>query len=1091
MRRSILAPAFTLAAPALALTVRVPADQPTIQAGIDAADVGDTVLVAPGSYTGDGNRELRFNGKDLVLRSEAGPDTTVISCAGGDYVGFRLYDGESRKAIIEGFTICDGKGSYEGAGGMQIANASPTIVDCIITDNYGPPGYGGVCLGGGVCVVDGSPAFFSCRIVDNVAGCAGGAISILHGSLLMEDCEISENRTLGPDCTGSGGGIFAFGTGNEIRLLRCILRNNRASGDNGGNGGAISSSGSIDLVQCIIDGNRAVGDPYYGDSHGGGISSSGSISLRSTIVINNSADIGAGIRHHTGDAFLDQCTFVANRASLTGGGGYFSTSTPISNSIFWENEPDQVVGNADMRFCNIQGGYPGEGNIDEYPHFVDPRADHRLAGESPCIDGGDPARLDACRPSGLGGWRADMGAYGGEQDCGWPVDCVDLALVAPSRPLPLFPYYTSNGAIWLWNCTFSPIDFNVEEQSDWLVMSPTFASLPADSLLELELSYDATQLNPGTHRDTVSILHTGSGELLVPVELEVLSPFDCSLIDPPPAGYPGESLQWVLQIQNLDIKERTAELWADAFMPNGAPFPGNPVIGPDLITIAADTTKLCTLSTLLPALTPIQDDYRLCTLLGPSPVAWNNTCFDFVVHTDPIIHVPAEQPTIRDAIAYAADGEQVVVAIGTYRERNLDFQGKAITVRSTDPMNPEVVLGTVIDGDGTGPIFEFRSGEGLDATLAGLSMTGSGGFKEAIQCRYSSSPTIDRCRIVENEGGGIYCTGSALLVRNSLIHRNEHSGGISCSHSSARIEGCTITANSGWRYAGVGSHYGSTTILADCFIADNTTDYEGGGVGGDSTTVVISDCVISNNSAGWGGGIHLQYKSDLTMTGCTIANNVSDKGGGIHLWARTTATLRNCVIENNITTAGEGGGILCESTSSPLILDNCILANNTTQHHGGGIRLDRGSPDITNCTFTGNRAEAGTGAAIYCGNADPILKNCILWGNQPGEIIGGSPVVSYSNVAGGFVGEGNFDTDPLLLSVVGFEHMPNPADRWIDGVFVPRSPCIDAGDPTVEDRVSDWHPWWPDWVPNSPRSDVGAYGGAYNAAWWPRRFADR
>ncbi len=57
-----------------AATIRVPADQPTIQAGIDAAILGDTVLVADGTYTGDGNRDIDFGGKGIVLKSENGPD---------------------------------------------------------------------------------------------------------------------------------------------------------------------------------------------------------------------------------------------------------------------------------------------------------------------------------------------------------------------------------------------------------------------------------------------------------------------------------------------------------------------------------------------------------------------------------------------------------------------------------------------------------------------------------------------------------------------------------------------------------------------------------------------------------------------------------------------------------------------------------------------------------------------------------------------------------------------------------------------------------------------------------------------------------
>lgn len=72
--------ALALAAPLQALTIRVPSDQPTIQAGLTAAAAGDTVLVVAGTYSGPGNRDLDFGGTDCVLLAESGPDVTTIDC---------------------------------------------------------------------------------------------------------------------------------------------------------------------------------------------------------------------------------------------------------------------------------------------------------------------------------------------------------------------------------------------------------------------------------------------------------------------------------------------------------------------------------------------------------------------------------------------------------------------------------------------------------------------------------------------------------------------------------------------------------------------------------------------------------------------------------------------------------------------------------------------------------------------------------------------------------------------------------------------------------------------------------------------------
>ena len=151
---------------AFGATINVPTEQhPTIQAGIDAAVDGDTVLVADGTYTGDGNKNLDFNGKAITVKSENGPVTTIIDCedSGG---GFYFHNGEGNDSVVSGFTIVNGQ-ALKG-GGIFCDSASPTISNCVIQENSAAS------RGGGIYCYLASPIIDNCTIMDNEAGQGGG-----------------------------------------------------------------------------------------------------------------------------------------------------------------------------------------------------------------------------------------------------------------------------------------------------------------------------------------------------------------------------------------------------------------------------------------------------------------------------------------------------------------------------------------------------------------------------------------------------------------------------------------------------------------------------------------------------------------------------------------------------------------------------------------------------------------------------------------------------------------------------------------------------------------------------------------------------
>lgn len=292
---------------------------------------------------------------------------------------------------------------------------------------------------------------------------------------------------------------------------------------------------------------------------------------------------------------------------------------------------------------------------------------------------------------------------------------------------------------------------------------------------------------------------------------------------------------------------------------------------------------------------------------------------------------------------------------------------------------------------------------------------------------------------------------------------------------SALIEGFFVTgADSRDIGGGVVFAQGASPTLRACIVAGNRTDFYGAGIYVSTGAPRIEDCVIRANRAvgptGRGGGI-LCSSAEAEIHSCLIEGNFArQSGGGVYCWA-ASPTLSACVIRDN-ETGIRGGGVYCKVDSAPSF-ENCLILDNRTAYGGAAYCYVNSTPLFRNCTITGNRA--ATGGGIFCHvTSSPTINSCILRDNQPEEIIvsGAEPTILYSNVQGGWAGEGNTDLDARFLTRHGWERLLAPA-----------SPCVDAGDPTREDAIYDSHPRWPDFYQNGARSDMGAYGGPGNRAW--------
>ncbi len=158
----------------------------TIQAGINAAVGGDTVIVADGTYGGTGNTDLDYGGRSIGLCSAHGAASCTIECAG--HRGFNFHSYETAAAVLDGFTIMHASPTGNTAGGAVLCDhSSPTIRRCIIRNCSASLG-----TGAALFAEHSAPWIDRCSILSNHAG-FGAGLSVLDGGLTVTDSVIADN----------------------------------------------------------------------------------------------------------------------------------------------------------------------------------------------------------------------------------------------------------------------------------------------------------------------------------------------------------------------------------------------------------------------------------------------------------------------------------------------------------------------------------------------------------------------------------------------------------------------------------------------------------------------------------------------------------------------------------------------------------------------------------------------------------------------------------------------------------------------------------------------------------------------------------
>ncbi len=321
----------------------------TIQRGINAAVNGDTVVVLPGEYRGTGNKELDFGGRAITVRSQNGPEATVINCQGSGRA-FYFHTAEGASSIVEGLTLTGGN-SATGAA-IYCLGAGPTISGCVIRGNSTSSTSSGIVY----CNNNGNAVITGCTIQGNSGNSSALRFNSSSGQVI--ECLVYDNS-----CTGSGGAIRC-----ENGSKTTIIRN------------------------CTVVGNTS------GSSGGGLWVKSATAQVVNSIFWGNTATAGGSQLSHSSPA-----TLTVNYSDVSGGPLGVTGSGTLVWGIGNLNQDPNFVDAAvkDYHLRSTRGRYWPEHQV----WVLDTVS-------SVCIDAGDPSSAYDLEPEPNGG-RINMGAYGG------------------------------------------------------------------------------------------------------------------------------------------------------------------------------------------------------------------------------------------------------------------------------------------------------------------------------------------------------------------------------------------------------------------------------------------------------------------------------------------------------------------------------------------------------------------------------------------------------------------------------------------------------------------------------------------------------
>ena len=773
----------------------------TIQGAINHYLVGggDTVLVPSGVYSGTGNVNISFKGKDITLRSEQGPINTVID-GGFSNRGVVFNLGERNTSVLDGFTIRNCRTTADGAA-VLIENSGPTIQNCRVENNFSEDHGGGIAINGATGF---QPQIFDTDFLGNVGVTNGGAISIRGNQRVRFEGGAFEQNISGHD----GGAVFvSSSTGATLEIWRMRLKNNRA----GLRGGAIYTTGILHFWadNCLFYGNEA--------------------SVGGAVQIENNDVLFAASHFHF-------CTFSANKASAIGGA--INASAPgnvfIFNSIFWGNKAsegggDQLNGNFTMLQMNnvdLEGGFEsaGEGSFALLPLLsnvmdVDPlfsfADDLHLSPRSPCIDAGEqvspyqtldleenPRLADGDGDSEA---KVDLGAF--EYTPGPSVSSQPQSIRFYYRPGEGFPDLQY---LAIRNTAGTELDWRLESGETWLLAEPVEAdaSLASGAVQKIKVLVDPTvieQLQSGTYQADLKLFDADSSSesplFTLNVQLVVGKIWRVSA---------GQSIQTNIDAaSDGDVVLVESGTFIDSLDYHGKKIVVRSESGPQTTIID------CTAAT----------DFCISFESGED----RRSVFEgFTVQNAPFgamairnFASPSVVNTVFNNNSSTSYGGGIYLQSQGAYIANCRFTGNSAT------------LG--------GGIYMVQSASNtvVDSTFSSNTAQEGGG----VHIRYGNSNLIQRCAFDQN-----------IASDQSSITRG--GGGISIYDSADDIiQACTFSDNNAYSSGGAILTSSSTMIVNSLFRYKNRSAYYGGAVYSPGDAKIIN-CTFVGNSSGIGGGVY-------------------------------------------------------------------------------------------------------------------------------------------------------------------------------------------------------------------------------------------